>query len=361
MIEKQYDKVDLKIFDTRAEMGRVAAEEAAECMRKLLAEEEEINCIFAAAPSQSEFLEALCQQPGIDWSRVNGYHMDEYVGLPLGHPKSFNHFLSEAIFNKVPFKSVHLIDGSRPVDEVVADYGAQLDAAPTHITFMGIGENGHIAFNDPPVADFEDKVPIKKVQLDLVCRQQQVHDKCFDTLADVPEYALTVTCLLYTSFAAWVAAKKELPAIVEEPGMESCEIHSMSMEFLTAEDVYKRQVVPTIDGKVQYTVPEGTQSGTTFRPVSYTHLNWDCWNSRTRRRAGCPVQKGTAITLTICWTLRSNSARASEKRWMRSFGRWITIPRSWPKAQRGRWRTGRVTPWWQPRPRARTCASRTLR
>lgn len=193
MIEKQYDKVDLKIFDTRAEMGRVAAEEAAECMRKLLAEEEEINCIFAAAPSQSEFLEALCQQPGIDWSRVNGYHMDEYVGLPLGHPKSFNHFLSEAVFSKVPFKSVHLIDGSRPVDEVVADYGAQLDAAPTHITFMGIGENGHIAFNDPPVADFEDKVPIKKVQLDLVCRQQQVHDKCFDTLDEVPEYALTVT------------------------------------------------------------------------------------------------------------------------------------------------------------------------
>ena len=193
MIEKQYDKVDLKIFDTRAEMGRVAAEEAASCLRELLEKEPEINCIFAAAPSQSEFLEELCKQPGIDWTRVNGYHMDEYVGLSLGHERSFNHFLSESIFNKVPFKSANLIDGSRPVEEETARYGQLLRNAPTHVTFMGIGENGHIAFNDPPVADFEDKEVIKKVKLDLVCRQQQVHDKCFDTLDEVPEYALTVT------------------------------------------------------------------------------------------------------------------------------------------------------------------------
>lgn len=193
MIEKQYDKVDLKIFDTRAEMGRTAAEEAAVCLRMLLEEEPEINCIFAAAPSQSEFLEALCQQPDIDWSRVNAYHMDEYVGLPLGHEKSFNHFLCTSIFDKLPFKSVNLIDGSQPVEEEIAHYGQLLRSAPTHVTFMGIGENGHIAFNDPPVADFEDKEVIKKVKLDLVCRQQQVHDKCFDTLDEVPEYALTVT------------------------------------------------------------------------------------------------------------------------------------------------------------------------
>lgn len=124
---------------------------------------------------------------------MNGYHMDEYVGLSLGHEKSFNHFLSESIFNKVPFKSANLIDGSRPVEEETARYGQLLRNAPTHVTFMGIGENGHIAFNDPPVADFEDKEVIKKVKLDLVCRQQQVHDKCFDTLDEVPEYALTVT------------------------------------------------------------------------------------------------------------------------------------------------------------------------
>ena len=193
MIRKQYGKVDLKIFDTRSEMGHVAACEAAKCMRELLAREAEINCIFAAAPSQSEFLTELCLQPDVDWTRVNAYHMDEYVGLPLGHPKSFNRFLSESIFSRLPFKSVHLIDGSRPAEEEIACYGALLNAAPTHITFMGIGENGHIAFNDPPVADFEDKLPIKKVRLDPVCRRQQVHDKCFDTLADVPEYALTVT------------------------------------------------------------------------------------------------------------------------------------------------------------------------
>ena len=193
MIKKQYGKVDLKIYDSRAEMGRAAAEEAAACMRKLLEKEPEINCIFAAAPSQTEFLQELCKQPGIDWSRVNGYHMDEYVGLPLGHKKSFNHFLCQSIFDKVPFKSVNLMNGSRPVEEEIARYDQLLKDAPTHITFMGIGENGHVAFNDPPVADFEDKARIKKVKLDPVCREQQVYDRCFATLEEVPEYALTVT------------------------------------------------------------------------------------------------------------------------------------------------------------------------
>lgn len=193
VIEKQYGKVNLKIFDTRTEMGRVAAEEAAACMRDLLEQNAEINCIFAAAPSQSEFLEALCRQPDIAWNRVNAYHMDEYVGLPLGHEKSFNYFLGEAIFNRVPFKSVHLINGSRPAAEEAARYGGLLKNAPTHIVFMGIGENGHVAFNDPPVADFHDKETVKRVMLDPVCRRQQVHDKCFAKLEDVPKYALTVT------------------------------------------------------------------------------------------------------------------------------------------------------------------------
>ncbi len=199
MVQKQYDKVELKIFDTRSEMGQVAAEEAAQCMRQLLSQKQEINCIFAAAPSQSEFLDALCRQPGIAWDRVNAYHMDEYVGLGIGHEKSFNHFLCVNIFDKVPFKSVNLINGANPTEQEVERYGALLKNAPTDIVFMGIGENGHIAFNDPPVADFEDKAQIKKVQLEQACREQQVHDKCFDTLAEVPEYALTVTVPRLTS------------------------------------------------------------------------------------------------------------------------------------------------------------------
>ena len=193
MIQRQYDKVNLKIYDNRSEMGAGAAVDAAECIRKLLKENDEINVIFAAAPSQNDFLAALVADKSIEWNRINAYHMDEYVGFGLGHPNSFNHFLSNAIFDKVPFKSVHMINGGNDPDEEVKRYGALLDAAPTHITFMGIGENGHIAFNDPPVADFNDQVPIKKVQLDEKCRQQQVNDGCFPTFDDVPKYALTVT------------------------------------------------------------------------------------------------------------------------------------------------------------------------
>lgn len=192
MIQRQYDKIDLKIYDTRAEMGMDAAREAAMCIRELLKNHEEINCIFAAAPSQNEFLNALLDQD-IAWERINAYHMDEYVGFEVGHPNSFNHFLCNAIFDRVPFKSVNLINGANDADAEVARYGKLLNDAPTHITFMGIGENGHIAFNDPPVADFEDTVPIKKVKLDEICRNQQVHDGCFPTLDDVPRYALSVT------------------------------------------------------------------------------------------------------------------------------------------------------------------------
>lgn len=193
MIQKNYGKVCLKMYETREEMGIEAAKDAAGCIRGLLKEKDEINCIFAAAPSQSDFLKALCEEPGIEWNRINAYHMDEYIGLPLGHEKSFNHFLSENIFDIKPFKSVHLIDGSAPIDRELEEYTKLLNDAHTDITFMGIGENGHIAFNDPAVADFHDKAVIKKVKLDNVCREQQVHDKCFACIEDVPKYAITVT------------------------------------------------------------------------------------------------------------------------------------------------------------------------
>lgn len=193
MIEKRYDKIQLKIFPDRLQMGASAACDAAERMRALLQEEEEINCIFAAAPSQTEFLAELCRQPNIDWKRVNAYHMDEYVGLPFGHEKSFGSFLSRAIFDKVPFKSVNLINGSLPPDEEAERYAEILCKAPTHITFMGIGENGHVAFNDPPVADFHDPRVVKTVALDPVCRMQQVHDGCFAEIESVPETAITLT------------------------------------------------------------------------------------------------------------------------------------------------------------------------
>lgn len=195
----QYDKVCLKVLDSRQEMGKAAAIDAAECMRRMLAEKDEINCVFAAAPSQNEFLEGLSGEEGIDWERVNAYHMDEYVGFEIGHPNSFNRFLTDAIFSKVPFKTVNLLNGANELNEEAKRYSNLLNAIEIDIVFMGIGENGHIAFNDPSVADFHDPKAVKVVKLDDVCRQQQVNDGCFPTIEKVPEYALTVTIPKLTS------------------------------------------------------------------------------------------------------------------------------------------------------------------
>ncbi|NBH70881.1 glucosamine-6-phosphate deaminase [Clostridiaceae bacterium] len=191
--ELDFGKVNLKVYGTRGEMGKAAAKEAAECMRRMLKEQDEIHCVFAAAPSQNEFLEALIQEGGIDWSRVNGYHMDEYVGLGIGHPSSFNRFLSQAVFDCVPFKNVYLINGANESGQEAERYASILERIAIDITFMGIGENGHIAFNDPDVADFHDAKTVKVVELDEVCRMQQVHDGCFLSLEEVPKKALTVT------------------------------------------------------------------------------------------------------------------------------------------------------------------------
>lgn len=194
MTERHYGEVDLRIYGTRSEMGKAAAAEAGMVMRGMLAAKDEISCIFAAAPSQNEFLAALIEEEGIDWSRVNAYHMDEYVGLGLEDKPAFSRFLTDAIFSKVPFRSVNLINGKAPDAEAEAErYGALLRSQEIDITFMGIGENGHIAFNDPAVADFHDTKTVKVVSLDDVCRMQQVHDGCFPAFDDVPQHAMTVT------------------------------------------------------------------------------------------------------------------------------------------------------------------------
>ena len=193
MIQRQYDGIDLKIYENRSEMGRAAAIEAADCIKKLLLTKDEINCMFAAAPSQNEFLEALVQDGTIPWERMNAYHMDDYIGFEIGDPRSFNGFLSAMIFSKVPFKSVNLINGGNDPEAECRRYGDLLKRHPLDIVFMGIGENGHIAFNDPPTADFQDREPIKIVELELACRQQQVHDGCFQSLDEVPTHAFTVT------------------------------------------------------------------------------------------------------------------------------------------------------------------------
>ena len=174
--------------------NHAAGNDATDVIVALLAKKPEINMIFAAAPSQNETLAALCERKDIDWTRVNAYHMDEYIGLAADAPQRFGTFLKNAIFGKLPFRSVNYIDctGSDPEAEC-ARYAALLEKVKIDVVMLGIGENGHIAFNDPPVADFDDKRIIKPVSLDEVCRNQQVNDGCFASLSEVPHTALTLT------------------------------------------------------------------------------------------------------------------------------------------------------------------------
>lgn len=186
------DMLRICIYETRAECGAAAGRAIAACMRELLAEKAEISVIFAAAPSQDETLETLIAEKDIDWGRVNAYHMDEYIGLPADAPQGFGNYLCRHLFDRVAFKSVHLI-GTDGDEKAAAHYAAELRRRPIDIVVLGIGENGHIAFNDPWEADFADVKTVKRVKLDETCRLQQVHDGCFSSLEDVPQFALTLT------------------------------------------------------------------------------------------------------------------------------------------------------------------------
>lgn len=185
--------VTVRTFPDRKAMGEAAARDVAGELRRLLALQDNVRMVFAAAPSQQEMLDALVEQPGLDWARVTAFHMDDYVGLPPESPQRFGNWLQGALFDRVPFGAVHLIDPESEPEEAAARYAELLDEAPIDLVCLGIGVNGHLAFNDPPVADLNDPLAVKVVELDPVCRQQQVDDGCFALLEDVPRYAITVT------------------------------------------------------------------------------------------------------------------------------------------------------------------------
>lgn len=188
------DLMQVNVYENRQAMGEAAAADIAAAVKAVLSEQEYCNMIFAAAPSQNEVLAALAGDRSIDFSRINAFHMDEYIGLPGDAPQAFGNFLRRAIFEKVPFHSVSYINGNaEDIEAECARYTALLREYPTDIVCLGIGENGHVAFNDPPVADFADPVLIKPVPLDPVCRQQQVNDGCFASIDLVPTHALTLT------------------------------------------------------------------------------------------------------------------------------------------------------------------------
>lgn len=199
----------IRVFNDKTTLGRAAAEQAANAIRRAIAERGHARIIAATAASQLEFLDALTRAPGIDWTKVEAFHLDEYIGLPITHPGSFRKMLMEQLVKKTGIKNYHLLDGdAADPSAVVREVGKQLASAPIDIAFLGIGENGHIAFNDPP-ADFDTEDPYLIVNLDEACRQQQVGEAWFANISQVPKQALSMS-------AKQILKAKEILAVVPD-------------------------------------------------------------------------------------------------------------------------------------------------
>jgi glucosamine-6-phosphate deaminase len=213
MRELTREKLKVRIFETRSLMGIAAAEALSQRIRELLETKEYVNIIFAAAPSQNEFLAEL-KGKDVAWNRINAFHMDEYVGLNRDAPQGFGNFLKERLFEKVSLREVHYLNGNATdLEQECKRYAELLDKNPTDIVCLGIGENTHLAFNDPHVADFNDPKTVKLVDLDEKCRLQQVNDGCFSTLDEVPTHALTITIpALFKAHYAYAVVPGELKA-----------------------------------------------------------------------------------------------------------------------------------------------------
>ena len=184
--------MNITVFKDKRSLAAAAAAQAATTIRKAISDKGAARIIAATGASQFEFLDALTAMPDIDWKRVEMFHLDEYIGLPISHPASFRNYLFKRLINKVGITRYHLLDGERDPAAVAREVGAQLASAPVDVAFVGIGENGHLAFNDPP-ANFETENPYLVVNLDEACRRQQMGEGWFATLADVPPTALSMS------------------------------------------------------------------------------------------------------------------------------------------------------------------------
>lgn len=183
----------LKSFENSTLLAQAAAEHAAEAMRRAIRERDQCRIVLATGTSQFAFLDALTSAPGIDWKKVQAFHLDEYVGLPLTHPASFRKLLLDRVIDKCGIATCCFVDGNAAdIAAALRDVGRQLTAAPIDVAFVGIGENGHIAFNDPP-ADFETDDPYLIVELDEACRRQQVGEGWFAEISDVPKRAISMS------------------------------------------------------------------------------------------------------------------------------------------------------------------------
>ncbi|MGH9840664.1 MAG: glucosamine-6-phosphate deaminase [Blastocatellia bacterium] len=174
------------------QLGEAVAAQAADAIKRAISMRGQARIIAATGASQFEFLKALTTTPGIDWSKVEMFHLDEYVGLPITHPASFRKYLLERLIEPTGLSNYHLLDGEADPNEVCRSVGEAISASPIDAAFVGIGENGHLAFNDPP-ADFETEEPYIVVNLDEACRRQQVGEGWFAGLDDVPKQAISMT------------------------------------------------------------------------------------------------------------------------------------------------------------------------
>jgi glucosamine-6-phosphate deaminase len=240
----QIDKANIQVYETRQIMGKAAGEAIANTIRKLLKQQNEVVMIFAAAPSQVEMLNTLTQQSDIDWNRIITFHLDEYVGLPQDAQQSFRTFLKQNIFGILQPKMVHYIqsDAKDPLEESLR-YENLLRQNPIDIACIGIGENGHIAFNDPHVANINDPNLARVVQLAKESRQQQVNDGCFSVLEEVPREAITVTipailgskmifCVVPSSTKAKAVREGFLGAVSSQCPASMLRTHSNTAVFL---------------------------------------------------------------------------------------------------------------------------------
>lgn len=184
--------MELKTYADRSTMSVAAGRHAARVLRDAIARSGGARLIAATGASQIAFLETLVREPGIDWPRVELFHLDEYVGLPVAHPASFRRYLLERLITKTGIERYHLLEGEQDPARVAAEAGRAIASAPVDVAFVGIGENGHLAFNDPP-ADFETTEPYLVVTLDDACRQQQVGEGWFTSIEEVPARAISMS------------------------------------------------------------------------------------------------------------------------------------------------------------------------
>jgi glucosamine-6-phosphate deaminase len=184
--------MEIKVFRSKEDLAQAAAGHAASLMSEAISQRGIARIIAATGASQFDFLNALTQTPDIDWARVEMFHLDEYVGMPESAPASFCRYLRERLINKTGLKQYHLLDGTGDPAAVIKRVSEEIRKAPIDVAFAGVGENGHLAFNDPP-ADFETDEAYMVVDLDEDCRKQQLGEGWFPTIADVPKQALSMT------------------------------------------------------------------------------------------------------------------------------------------------------------------------